>query len=101
MLLTATTLAMTPACASQVYGYRGDSSREAARHASQVGYRDGIEQGRDDARDHSRYDPSRARRYREGDHDYHDRYGSRDEYTREYRTAFQHGYDEGYRGARR
>jgi len=69
--------------------------------AAQNGYRDGLEQGRDDARDHDRYDPAGAKRYREGDHDYHDRYGSRDEYKREYRAAFQQGYDEGYRGARR
>jgi hypothetical protein len=69
--------------------------------AAQNGYRDGLEQGRDDARDHDRYDPAGAKRYREGDHDYHDRYGSRDEYKREYRAAFQQGYDEGYRTARR
>jgi len=69
--------------------------------ASQNGYRDGLEQGRNDARDHDRYDPAGAKRYREGDHDYHDRYGSREEYKREYRSAFQQGYDEGYRTARR
>src|SRR5262245_56736082 len=57
--------------------------------AAQNGYRDGLDQGRDDARDHDRYDPAGAKRYREGDHDYHDRYGSRDEYKREYRAAFQ------------
>jgi hypothetical protein len=69
--------------------------------AAQNGYRDGLEQGRDDARDRDRYDPIRAKRYREGDHDYHDRYGSREEYKREYRAAFQQGYDEGYRTYRR
>lgn len=69
--------------------------------AAQNGYRDGLEQGRDDARDHDRFDPTGAKRYREGDHDYHDRYGSREEYKREYRAAFQQGYDEGYRTARR
>jgi hypothetical protein len=69
--------------------------------AAQNGYRDGLEQGRNDARDHDRYDPVRAKRYREGDHDYHDRYGSRDAYTREYRAAFQQGYDEGYRTSAR
>jgi hypothetical protein len=69
--------------------------------AAQVGYRDGLEAGRNDARDRGRYDYARAKRYREGDHDYDSRYGTRDEYTREYRSAFQQGYDEGYRGARR
>ncbi len=69
--------------------------------ASQMGYRDGFEAGRSDARDRDRYDPQRAKRYREGDHDYDRRYGSRDDYAREYRAAFQQGYEEGYRGARR
>jgi hypothetical protein len=64
--------------------------------ATQNGYRDGFAAGRDDARDHDRYDPVRAKRYREGDHDYNGRYGSRDEYKREYRAAFEQGYREGY-----
>jgi hypothetical protein len=70
-------------------------------YAQQNGYRDGVEAGRSDARDRARYDPVRAKRYREGDHDYDSRYGSRDDYKREYRSAFQQGYDEGYRGNRR
>lgn len=69
--------------------------------AAQNGYRDGLEAGRDDARDRRAFDPVRAKRYREGDHDYDSRYGSRDAYKQEYRTAFQRGYDEGYRGVRR
>lgn len=65
--------------------------------AAQNGYRDGIEAGRDDARGRGAYDPVRAKRYREGDHDYSNRDGSRDEYKREYRAAFQQGYEQGYR----
>jgi hypothetical protein len=68
--------------------------------AAQNGYRDGLEAGRDDARDRDRFDPARAKRYREGDHDYDRRYGSRDEYKREYRAAFEQGYREGYGRAR-
>ena len=64
--------------------------------AAQNGYRDGLEAGRDDVRDGDRFDPVRAKRYREGDHDYNDRYGSRDDYKRDYRSAFQQGYREGY-----
>jgi hypothetical protein len=64
--------------------------------AAQNGYRDGIEAGRNDARDRSRFDPVRAKRYREGDHDYNNRYGDRDTYKREYRAAFEQGYREGY-----
>ena len=43
----------------------------------------------------------RAKRYREGDHDYNDRYGSRDLYKRDYRAAFTQGYEQGYRQERR
>jgi hypothetical protein len=68
--------------------------------AAQNGYRDGVETGRDDARNRGRFDPVRARRYREGDHDYNGRYGSRDDYKREYRAAFEQGYREGYASRR-
>jgi len=69
--------------------------------AADVGYRDGLEAGRDDARDRRSFEPQRSRRYRDGDHEYDNRYGSRDEYKRDYRTAFQQGYSEGFRGMRR
>ena len=64
--------------------------------AAQNGYRDGVDAGRSDARDGDRFDPVRAKRYREGDHDYSERYGSRDEYKRDYRSAFEQGYRDGY-----
>jgi hypothetical protein len=64
--------------------------------AARNGYRDGVDAGRHDARDRNRFDPSRAKRYREGDHDYDRRYGPREEYKREYRAAFEAGYREGY-----
>lgn len=69
--------------------------------AARNGYRDGVEAGRNDARDRERFDPIRAKRYREGDHDYDNRFGSRDEYKREYRAAFEHGYREGFGEGRR
>lgn len=72
---------------------RGEYRSVAARN----GYRDGFDAGRGDARDRERFDPIRAKRYREGDRGYDNRYGSRDEYKRDYRAAFQRGYDEGYR----
>jgi len=93
------------------YGYPGDSrypsdnrypsgypaNRGVYRSAAaDIGYRDGLEAGRNDARDGDRYDPVRTSRYRQGDHNYDSRYGSRDEYKREYRAAFEQGYREGY-----
>jgi hypothetical protein len=64
--------------------------------AAQNGYRDGVEAGRNDAHDRHAFDPVRAKRYRDGDHDYQSRYGDRELYKRDYRAAFEQGYREGY-----
>ena len=68
--------------------------------AADNGYRDGLDAGRNAARSRDPYDPVRAKRYREGDHNYNSRYGSRDQYKRDYRAAFEQGYREGYQGTR-
>jgi hypothetical protein len=65
--------------------------------AAQVGYRDGLEVGRKDARDRDPHDPARSGRYRSADHDYNSRYGPKEAYMREYRAAFQQGYEQGFR----
>jgi hypothetical protein len=69
--------------------------------AGESGYRDGFEAGRNDARHRGPFDPQRSSRYRSADHNYNRRYGSKDDYKREYRVAFQRGYQEGFTGARR
>jgi hypothetical protein len=84
-----------------VYGGGRDRPQVYRSPAADSGYRDGYDQGREDARDGHRFDPIRASRYRSGDRDYDNRYGSRDEYKRQYRDAFQRGYEQGYREARR
>jgi hypothetical protein len=81
--------------------YPGSGRAVVRSRAADIGYRDGLEAGRDDARDRRAFEPQRSRRYRDGDHDYDNRYGSRDEYKREYRSAFQQGYSEGFRDNRR
>ncbi|MGH9696933.1 MAG: hypothetical protein ACRD5Z_22500 [Bryobacteraceae bacterium] len=92
--------ASAPACAA---GYRRHDRavQRVDRHAYDIGFRDGVGAGRDDARHHERFDPIRAKRYRQGDHDYDRRYGARDDYQREYRAGFQQGYEQGYRQYRR
>lgn len=104
LLLAVGVASTAPACAARIYdaghpraGYpppvqRGGYVSVAARS----GYRDGIEAGRSDARHRERFDPVRAKRYREGDRDYDRRYGPRDDYKRDYRAAFEQGYREGY-----
>jgi len=91
----------SPACAARIYdtGYRAGYPPPRAAYVSLAernGYRDGIEEGRNDARHHERFDPVRTRRYRDGDHDYDRRFGPRDDYRRDYRAAFERGYRDGY-----
>ena len=57
------------ACAAGIYdnGYpprRRYPVYRGASRAAEIGYRDGIEAGRNDARHRDRFDPVRARRYR-------------------------------------
>jgi hypothetical protein len=81
-----------------VFDNRGPLSNS---QAGRIGYEDGFNQGREDARDGDRYDPIRASRYRDGDRGYDRRYGSVNIYKRDYRAAFQQGYEQGYRQNRR
>jgi hypothetical protein len=67
--------------------------------AARIGYQDGLEVGRKDARDGESYDPVRSDRYRSANHEYDRKYGTRDEFKREYRDGFEQGYEQGYRAA--
>jgi hypothetical protein len=70
----------------------------AATPAFDVGYRDGIDTGRDDARRRRRFNPGGSSRYRSADRGYDRRYGSLDQYRRDYRSGFERGYEAGFRG---
>ena len=83
------------------YGSRGGyGGRIYANPAMAAGYDDGYEQGMEDARDGDRYDPVRAKDYRDGDNGYDRRFGTRDQWKIAYRDGFKAGYDRGYREAR-
>ena len=71
------------------YIYRNDL-------AFQTGFNDGYERGLDDGRDRRRNDPFAESRYRDGDHGYDRRYGTREAYKNMYRDAFRQGYERGY-----
>lgn len=86
--------------ANDTDGRRGPPARGSV--AGVHGYRDGYDQGRGDAAGGQRYDPIRARSYRDGTNGWDRRDVSLAEYKRLYRTAFMEGYEEGYRdGTRR
>jgi hypothetical protein len=80
------------------YGYPGGGY--GSGYAAQRGLEDGYREGAKDARDRDRYEPTRKKRYRDGDSGYNRRYGSREQYKQEYREAFRQGYDRGYREGR-
>jgi len=87
-------------CAYDTYGNRGGygnngRNSRTERAAYDNGYRDGVRQGRADARDGDRYNPRGQRDYRTADNG---RWGSR--FDDEYRNGFVRGYEEGYRDAR-
>ena len=82
------------------YGNGGYASRNNSV-PYQNGYQDGLEKGREDARDRDSFDPVRHSRYRSGDRGYNGRYGSKDQYKLVYRDGFEAGYNQGYRGQNR
>lgn len=68
--------------------------------ADNTGYRDGLEKGRGDAAARRSFNPERHDVYRDADHGYGSRLGSKDLYKQQYRDAFRRGYEEGYRARR-
>jgi hypothetical protein len=82
------------------YGNGRPGARIYTNPAMAAGFDDGYEQGMDDARDGDRYDPVRAKDYRDGDNDYDRRYGTKDQWKIAYREGFKAGYERGYREAR-
>jgi hypothetical protein len=78
-------------------GYEDPRTTRYGNVAYDRGYRDGVEKGREDARDNDRYDPTRHSWYKSGTRGYEDEYGERWRYQVAYRDAFEQGYDQGYR----
>ena len=73
----------------------------ASYGAYQNGVADGYKKGLDDVQDRKRADVERQKWYRSGDHDYDNRYGSKETYRIEYRRGFEEGYNRAYREGRR
>ena len=69
--------------------------------AYQNGVADGYAKGLDDVHDRKRPDVERQKWYRNGDHDYDSRYGSKETYRHDYRRGFVEGYNRAYGEARR
>jgi hypothetical protein len=68
--------------------------------AFQNGSADGYDEGLNDGRNRHADDPVAESRYRNADHGFNGRYGSRDLYRNAYRQGFLQGYERGYREGR-
>ena len=102
LALAAVVAVAAPACA-QTYGYGGYGrypdagyAREIERRAYDRGYREGLEEGRNDARRGRDFAPSRHSEYRDADDGYHRHDGDREFYRRVYRRGFEVGYRESF-----
>jgi hypothetical protein len=60
------------------------------------GYDEGAKEGSKDGRKGKRFELWREGRYRDGDHGYKDRYGSRARYVSGFRSGYEEGYRRGY-----
>jgi hypothetical protein len=78
-------------------GYGGTASFGARQN----GLSDGYKKGLDDVNDRKYPDVSRHKWFRNGDHEYDNRYGSKETYRVEYRRGFEEGYNRAFREARR
>ena len=98
MLLLAGVTFAAPACAAQVYGAPrgGVYARDVDRRAYDNGFREGIEEGRNDARRHRDYSLRRHDEFRDADQGYRREYGDREFYRRNFRQGFEAGYREAY-----
>jgi hypothetical protein len=83
------------------YGRNRGYGGTASYGAYQNGASDGYSKGLDDLNHRKSPDVNRQKWYRSADHDYDNRYGSKEAYRVEYRRGFQEGYNRAYREGRR
>jgi len=81
-------------------GYANGGYNQVSNVAFENGFADGYNEGLNDGRSRHRDDPIAESRYRNADHGFNSRYGSRDVYRNTYRQGFLQGYERGYREGR-
>lgn len=95
-LLAAAVIIASPACTTQAYGVRGSYvSADFERRAVDNGYRQGLDEGRNDARHHRSFSPERHDAYRDTRRNYNGNW-EREAYQRGFRRGFEAGYREGF-----
>ena len=82
------------------YGGRGYG--DIRRQAEQIGYQDGLNDGRSDRNTGHSFRPTHDDNYKHADRGYSSAMGNKQEYKDTYRQGYERGYNEGYnRGGRR
>ena len=95
-LLATVVIVSAPACASQAYSARGGyASADFERRAVDNGYRQGFDEGRNDARHRRSFSPDRHGAYRDARHDYRGDW-ERQAYGRGFARGFEAGYRDGF-----
>ena len=104
-VLSATLL--TPACASaqgwpgrNSPGWAGQSGSRTGSVIFDRGFREGLREGEQDARQRRSYDLRRHGAYNDGDRGYNRDQGDRGRYRDEYRRGFEAGYNQGFERVR-
>jgi hypothetical protein len=77
-------------------GYNSSYNYDAINVAQRYGYQDGLNDGRDAAREGDRYHPQNSGDWQKGTNGYESRYGSRSAYKQTYRAAYIEGYNAGF-----
>jgi len=79
-------------------GYGNSGYNRGNNGAQQVGYADGVNDGRQDRQTGHSFRPTQQQAYKNADHNYNQAYGGRQQYKDAYRVAYQQGYQQGYNG---
>jgi hypothetical protein len=96
-VLAASVWIAAPACASGGhYNNQRNDYRDFERRAYDVGHRDGLSHGKDDARHRRELRIDRDGDYRSADDGYRREYGDRENYRRAFRQGYATGYTEGF-----
>jgi hypothetical protein len=64
--------------------------------ALDTGYRDGLQAGQNDVRQHKDFKPEKHDAYEDGNHGYRKNYGDKNLYKEQYRKAFLRGYEDAF-----
>jgi hypothetical protein len=90
----------------RIFGDRDDPAASVYRErhwdyqdvAADVGYRDGVNAGLQDYREHHSYRPQEHDQWKDADHSYDRAFGNKADYKQAYRIAYENGYRAGYSG---